>query len=108
MYEHKGQTICWAGNILFALDGIGLVRLDTHQATADQLSVVNDVACLRGQHGLYVVVHVAQDNAIPLTAGGTRLLVTQRLNLQALKNGHGELLRSFLGIGEDDTRERGG
>lgn len=67
---------------------------------------MDDVAGLRRQHCLHVVVHVAQHDTVPLTARAARLLVAQRLDLQTLEDGDGELLLALFGVAEDDTGEK--
>lgn len=85
--------------ILLALDGVRVVRLDAHDGALDEFAIVDDVVCLGGQHALDVVVDVAKDDAIPLTAA--IWLGTQRLDLKTLQDRDRVLVGGSLGVGED-------
>jgi hypothetical protein len=89
-------------DILLALEVVGGVLLDAREATSDELLIMNDVVCLRGEHGLYVVLTVAHDEAVSVSSlGRWRHL----LYLQALHYRDGEELCSFVGIIEDGAAE---
>lgn len=64
---------------------------------------MDDVVCLGGEHALYVVLHITEDNTIPLASGSSIGLSRERLDLKALQDRYGELGVGGIGIGEDQT-----
>ncbi len=91
---------------LLALDGVGLVLLDSHDAVSNELAIMDDMVGLRGKHALNVIVHVAEDDAVSLGLRSAALrLGGQRLDLEALEDGDGKLGLRRIRVVEDEPGE---
>lgn len=70
---------------LLSLKASSIVGLEAHDRAPDKLAIVDNVVCLRCQHALAEVLHVAQDDTVAFTRAV--LLLGHGLDLQALDNG---------------------
>ena len=88
------------GDLLLALQVVRSVLLDAAEAASHELVLVDDMVGLGSKHRLDVVVAVAHDQAIAVTALGRG---RHLLDLQALHDGDWEHLLGLVGVVEDDT-----
>jgi hypothetical protein len=90
-------------HILLALQVVGCILLDSGNAAANQLVVVDNVVGLGGKHSLDVMLAIAHNKSKTISSLGRW---GHLLNLKTLQNRYGEELGGFLGVVEDHAEQK--
>jgi hypothetical protein len=78
-----------------------LVLPHAHNTTELQQAVVHGVICLCSQHALHKVLRVAEDEAVPLSAGTVRTFGSEGFDMETLQHRDRKLSLGALGVVED-------